>query len=139
VTESATAQSATVDALYDALALRDGSPPCETLAALTDDPLGDFLWLVDHAKQPPWVGMRAARCVILDHADAAQDTLLSWVAMETRGLHVQLLGHLDDLPEPIAVAIAEATLAEGAPDPERDLERVAKCSHPAVRALLSPQ
>lgn len=121
--------------LHRRMSARDVGPVCADLAALTPDPVGDFVWLMDHAKQPPWVGIRAAQCVIDHYAEPEIDRLRGWaVDADRKGLVVLLLGRLDTLPEPIAQAVGEAAMA----GPHADLARtrLIESSHPSVRAMV---
>lgn len=123
------------DAVYRALSVRHESLSCDQLDAMSADPLGTYLFLIEHAEQPAWVGMRAARCVMVNHAEAAQPTLELWVTSpETRGLAILAMGQLDAMPVAVAKAVATKALTEG-PDPEGMRRRVARAATPEIAAL----
>ena len=42
---------------------RSGRRASAALAALSQDIATDLIWIIDHATQPPWAGIRAARCI----------------------------------------------------------------------------
>jgi hypothetical protein len=99
-------------ALYDALKIRDAAPPCASLKPMSKDLATDLIWLVDNASQPPWVGIRAAQCVIREHHEAKAATIQGWVTQpDRRGLAILTFGLLDELPAPQAKTIQEAALA----------------------------
>ncbi len=111
-TDPTVAPSASQTALYNALKVRDAAPPCDTLKAMSKDVATDLVWLVDNASQPPWVGIRAAQCVIREHHEAKAETIQQWVIQpDTRGLAILTFGLLDELPAPQAKAIRETALA----------------------------
>jgi len=99
-------------ALYDALKIRDAAPPCASLKPMSKDLATDLIWLVDNASQPPWVGIRAAQCVIREHHEAKAATIQAWVTQpDRRGLAILTFGLLDELPAPQAKTLQEAALA----------------------------
>ncbi len=106
------APSPSQTALYDALKIRDAAPPCASLTPMSKDLATDLIWLVDNATQPPWVGIRAAQCVIREHHEAKAETIQAWVTQaDRRGLAILTFGLLDELPAPQARAIRETALA----------------------------
>ena len=132
---SAFTPTAEQDAVYRALSARHESLSCDQLDAMSSDPLGTYLFLIEHAEQPAWVGMRAARCVMVNHAEAAQPTLEQWVTSpETRGLAILAMGQLDAMPLPVAQAVATRALTHG-PDPEGMRKRIARATTPEIAAL----
>lgn len=103
--------SPTQNALYAALKGRDEPPTCETLATLSPDLAPDLIWLMKHANQPAWVGVRAAYCVLTEYADEQAEIIDTWVTdPERRGLAILTIGMLDKMPEHHAVRIAEKAL-----------------------------
>ncbi len=123
-------------ALYRALSPRDGAPPCAEVEALSPTPVDDLVWLTEHATSPPWVGTRAATCLIAGHSDEVADLLRTWVTDPASfGFGLLVLGNLDLLSSDLAVELAGLALSDG-PDPEAAMERIATSSHPEVRALL---
>lgn len=128
------APSPAQQAVYEALSVRDPAPSCAEVEALADDPVQDLLFVVDHAQQPPWAGLRAAACLIDGHAAEIEPRLEQWVTdPSTRGLGIVVLGKLDVLPEPVAVKVAR--LALSGPDPEGARRRIAASNRPEVRAV----
>lgn len=121
--------------VYRALSVRDPEPDCATVEALSPTPLATLLLVIQHAEQPPWVGIRAATCVLDRHAQLASPALLDWVeGPRTRGLALLVLDRLDRLPEPLALDLAAAALK--GPHAADAAERVARSSKAELRALL---
>lgn len=99
-------------ALYDALKPREDAPDCASLGAHSTDLATDLLWLVDHATQPPWVGVRAAQCVIKHHHTDQAERIKTWMTNpEQRGLAILAMGLLDELPKELSAELAQAALA----------------------------
>lgn len=122
------------DAVYKALIVRDAAPPCSDLEAMTTTPAATFLYLVENATQPPWVGMRAAECLIKGHAQTIQPQMEAWVSnTETKGLGYLALNHLDGMPMTVATAVATAALA--GPEAEGARTRIQNAQTPEIRAL----
>ena len=118
-------------ALYNALKVRDSGPSCDELTALSQDIASDLIWIVDNAKQPPWAGIRAARCILSDHLEAKATDVDAWVVdPEKKGLALLTLSMLDEVPETAAVRFA--TLALDGPLAEDARARLADSVHPAV-------
>lgn len=104
--------TASQEALYAALKPRDGSPDCASLSDHSEELATDLLWLVDNATQPPWVGVRAAQCVIKHHHTAQAERIKSWMTSpEKRGLAILAMGLLDELPKELSVELSAAALA----------------------------
>lgn len=121
-------------ALYDALKVRDAAPPCDALISLSKDVATDLVWIIDHATQPPWVGIRAARCVLSDHLEAKADEVDAWVVDPSKkGLALLTLSMLDEVPEPQAVRFA--TLALQGPLADDARTRLIDSAHPAIATL----
>ena len=125
----------TQTALYNALKVRHEAPLCESLAELSDDLANDLVWLVDNAKRPPWVGIRAAQCVVREHTDAKADTIDTWVSDPTyKGVAMLTFGLLDELPE--AAAIRFTTIALESPLADEARKRLADSAYPSVVNLV---
>ena len=126
------------DRLRRMLSMRDSAPACTAVAAQTDTRLvADLQWLMDHIKAPPWVGVRAAECIIELRAETELKRIVGWVQDPTKpGLVLVVLGRLNTLPEALAVDIARAAL--GGPHTTRVASRLVKSRHPEVRALVAP-
>ena len=104
--------SSSQSALYDALKGRENPPTCEVLAKLSPQLADDLIWLMDHAKQPAWVGVRAAYCVLTQHADDKATEIDTWVTdPDRRGLAILTIGFLDKLPDQHVERIAAKALA----------------------------
>lgn len=126
--------SAEETAVYRALSMRDGSPPCEEVEALASDPVATLISFAEHATMPPWVGVRAARCLVTRHAEAAKTTLSAWVVdPEKRGFAFLIADELDQAAEPVALELARAGLA--GPHAADLRKRLAKSAWPSVAAL----
>ena len=110
--EPAVKPSPTQSKLYAALKGRDEPPTCDTLAELSPTVADDLIWLMKHANQPAWVGVRAAYCVLTEHADEKASTIDTWVIdPERRGLAILTIGMLDKMPEAHAARIAAKALS----------------------------
>lgn len=121
-------------ALIRALSVRDPEPTCAEAEALVADPVDTLRHVVANAEQPPWLPMRAARC-LLQHPEGDTDAD-EWVRdPKRRGLALLALHVLDDLPAGRALPLATAAL-EG---PHRgEARRVLGASaHPELRALVA--
>lgn len=66
-------------AMIRAFSLRDGSPPCAEVEALSTDALNDLRAIVAHVSLPPSAPMGAARCLI-DHGAEAEPDMTAWLA-----------------------------------------------------------
>ncbi|MCA9493860.1 MAG: hypothetical protein KC621_28210 [Myxococcales bacterium] len=98
-------------AMLTALSARDGTPGCDALAGMVEDPVASFTKIVDNVQMPPSAPMRAARCLVQDHADAAGDTIEGWMrADDTEGLARLVMGELEHLPPELASRFAKAGL-----------------------------
>ena len=122
-------------ALYNAMKMRENAPDCSELKQYSDTVADDLLWLMDNANQPPWVGIRAAQCILTDHAVEKARVIDGWVVdPDRRGLAILALGMLDTLPEPVALRLAKKALA--GPLAADAKKRIANSKRPAVKALL---
>lgn len=101
------------DALLRALSSRDPEPSCAALDALVpDDPVAALVNVVRTVEMPPTAPMRAARCLVVAHAEAAEPELASWMADPTaEGLVRLVTTEWAALPTPVAVRLATAGLA----------------------------
>ena len=99
-------------AMYDLLKVREAPPTCEALAALSEAPADDLIWLMDHANQPAWVGVRAAHCVLTQHMEEKATVIDTWVTdPERRGLAILTIGMLSKIPPEHGTRIAKKALA----------------------------
>ena len=122
------------DALYRALSVRDPAPSCEHLASLADDPAAAFLRMAETVELPPWVPMRAARCLVAHHGEAAADAFERWVATpEQAGLGQLVLRRTTTLPEPVAARVVARAL-DGTLRTDAE-QAIAQDVRPAVQAL----
>ena len=116
------------------LGARDSGVDCAVVAELGQ---GGLVEIVEEIEQPPWVGMRAARCLVELHGEAegTEAVLVRWVSEERwKGLGYLVLNLLDELPEGVAVRVATAAVTVG-PDPEGARERVLKAGSAGVRGV----
>jgi hypothetical protein len=127
--------SATQAALITALSPRDGGAPCASLGGLSPKPVEDLTWVAVNITMPPWVGMRAAECLISDHHAAALPTLRTWVTdPQLEGFGILVLTKLDALPLATAKELATLALTQG-PDVEKARKRIARSKVPEIQAL----
>ncbi len=130
--------TATQQTLYDALVKRHDPPTCDQLDSLSTDIVSDLAWLVDHATQPAWVGLRAAQCLLLAHPVESQAVYQRWLSTDGhRGLAILMTQKADQLPLEVATTLTRTAL-EG---PER-LEvqrRLADSDTPELRALAAAE
>ncbi len=99
-------------AMYDLLQVREDPPTCAALAALSQQPADDLIWLMDHANQPAWVGVRAAYCVLTEHLEEKVTVIDTWVTDPARrGLAIMTIGMLDKVPKAHGERIAKKALA----------------------------
>ena len=123
--------------LIQALSSRDASPPCAELEAKLPTPASSLQALVEHVTMPPWVGMRAAGCLISGHALEARPALENWVVdPELHGLAILVLGQLDTLPTEVATGVATLAIEKGA-DPADARRRVARSTRPEIASLAT--
>lgn len=123
------------DAIAKALSGRHVRP-CNEVEALSAAPADALVWVVDHVQQPPWAGMRAARCLIEGHVDEVEPRLHRWVTDPTmRGLGRLVIAHLDTLPPTLAHTLAMEALREG-PEPARTSRALKRLETPELRALV---
>ncbi|MEQ1567668.1 MAG: hypothetical protein ABMA64_18650 [Myxococcota bacterium] len=133
---SALAAPEGVDQVVRALSARDGVT-CGEVEALTGTPVETLRAVVDTVAMPPWVPMRAAQCLMEQHAVEVKEDLLVWVSDPAKkGLGFLVLAALDRLPIEVAVPVAQKALAEG-PDHERAVAKVGAAAAPELRALVS--
>jgi len=132
----AAAPSPTQEALYHALSQRDPAPTCADVAALTTAPVTDLTYVIENATQPPWVSIRAAECLVRDHAAEAQTHITGWVGtIEQRGLALVALHLIDEMPLDVGLAIGSAALA--GPLAEDAQGRLKSSGQSEIRALVT--
>lgn len=101
-----------VEVLLRALSVRDEEPSCPSLDALVPDPVAALTEIADTVSMPPAAPMRAARCLILTHAEAAEPAITRWMgAADTEGFVRLVVADWSNLPVPVAVRLAQAGLA----------------------------
>ncbi|MEZ4238798.1 MAG: hypothetical protein R3F59_22125 [Myxococcota bacterium] len=126
-------------ALVQRLSAHDGV----TCAAATEglaDPAEALLSVVQTVSMPPATPMRAADCLLTEHATvpAVREAVLAWVAGEdTKGLALLVGQHLADLPPELAVAAAAAGAA--GPHAAALAPSVAQDPRPEVRAVIGAE
>lgn len=122
-------------AVYKALLVRHDAPSCDALDGMSADPVDTYRYLVDHASQPAWVAMRAARCLMVNHPDAAKADMQRWVTdPQAKGLAILTMTNLDALPLPIATELATLALTDG-PDPDAMRKRIQRAENPQIQAI----
>ncbi len=125
------------EAMYKALSNRDEGPGCAAVEAMTETPAEDLAWLTENALSPPWVGTRAATCLLAGHGEQSIELFRVWVTDPSQaGFGALVLGNLGLLPPDLALELATLALTEG-PDPEAARERISRHEDPALQALLT--
>ncbi|MFZ5480665.1 MAG: hypothetical protein ACOZNI_28140 [Myxococcota bacterium] len=116
---------------YEVLRARD-EPGCAALGEVAREELAG---LAEEDVQPPWVPVRAARCLVELYPDAETAARVRpWMADPSRaGLALVVVGKLDLLPLAEATELARAALAT--PD-ERQRARVQRRLAASERAEL---
>lgn len=118
-------------ALFRALSLRDGTP-CASLDVADAEQLARY---TDPTLQPASVPVRASACLVERFPESVAGIALPWMTdPERAGLALVVLNGIDRLPEPSAVQLARAALAnpELAPRATRFVRAAAR---PSVREL----
>lgn len=122
-------------ALVRQMSHRDGAPPCSDLPNSEGLLHTDLLLIVKEVTQPPWVGMRAAGCVIELFPQESQTTFESWMRSEqTMGLAYLLTAKISTLPESVALDIGRIGLA--GPHAEGVKSRLQSQNGPIIEQLL---
>jgi hypothetical protein len=126
--------TASQEQIYRAFSVRDPVPSCETVEAMSQTPVVDLLFVVDHAAQPPWAAMRAAQCLVRRHSTEVQTQIEAWVSTEaTKGLALMTLSLIDELPAEVALSVAQKALAGPLANDARP--RIAKATDPELQKL----
>jgi len=121
--------------VYEALSVREPAPRCDSVKALTQTPVATLLFVVEHAKMPPWAGIRAAQCLVWYHAEEIETEMIHWVNTEdTRGFAMVVIDALDRMP--IATAMVVAPHALSSPLADETRVRIEESSSAQLRTLL---
>ena len=133
---SAFAAPEQVDQVVRALSSRD-PVSCAEVEGLTSTPTETLSHVVETVTRPSWVPMRAADCLVRNHAAEVQPALERWVvAPELAGLGRLVLGAIDTMPEAVAVPVVKRALVGS--NPVLAAERARLSAVPAVRSLVTP-
>lgn len=133
--QQAAVASPSQQAIVQALSVRDPAPTCADLGPLTPTPAEDLVWVVTHVTSPPWAGMKAAECLIEGHAESVRPTLQTWVTdVRLKGLGWVVLKHLDAMPRPLALELAQLAVDEG-PDPAGAKRRIRRSKVAEIQAI----
>lgn len=136
----ATASPSAEDTAYAVLRARD-AVGCGALGEPTPALRDALVALADPATLPPAVPVRAAGCLVELYAEDPEivEVVLPWMADPARhGLALVVASRLDALPEPAAVALARAAMADGDETRRRRVAaRLAKSERESVRAVAS--
>ena len=117
------------------LSLRDGAPDCAELKNGNGQLQADLMVMVNTVKQPPWVGMRAANCLMTRFPLESKDTFKMWMSGEqTMGLAYLLGAQLSQLPDEVAVEVGRAGLS--GPYSEGVKTRLESQEGPVIQELL---
>ena len=126
----------TQEGMYRALSIRDPAPACADIVALSTSPVDDLEVLVNEATQPPWVGMRAAGCLLDLYPEQSQPLMQAWVVdPDKKGLAILVTKKLDTLPLPVATEVVTTALA--GPMADSLAPRIAKVEVPELRSLVA--
>ncbi|MEN0067868.1 MAG: hypothetical protein AAGA48_37410 [Myxococcota bacterium] len=113
--------------------------PCETVTATSPDPVEDLLVVVEQVSMPPWAPMRAADCLIRQHAADVRvvDELQEWVVDPARkGLGRLVMTRIDALDAPMAVDLARRAWAANL-DARFVERRLLRSANPDIRAVVT--
>lgn len=120
--------------LYLRTLVRDGQPTCAALTAGLREPLRALLE-VTAVTAPPRSSVRAATCVVQEHASEAEPHLLRWVReRSTRGLALVVANNLDRLDEGLATRVVDEAL-RGENSVETGSRIADSTRYPSLRAL----
>ena len=107
---------------------------CAPASAASETPVQDLIAVAETSTMPPWAALRAARCLVVDHAAEARPDLERWVtSAEQRGLGIVVLSALDEAPLEVAIPVAQAALT--GPDPADVRRRLLSLQAPELREL----
>lgn len=117
------------------LSHRDGSGPCLDLTTGEERFQNDLHLIVEKVKQPAWVGMRAASCIIELYPSESVDVLEKWMISEnTMGLAYLLSTKIEILPEAVALKIGKAGI--NGPHAEGVIMRITADGGPNAEQVL---
>lgn len=116
--------------------------PCDAVAALgpPEVVLAALLDAVATVTMPPWVGTRAARCVVarMDTTPEAADAARTWLMDPAQpGLALIVVDHLDALPKDAVRPLAELAIQRVSADPtfaRLATPRLSRSTHAFLRA-----
>jgi hypothetical protein len=107
-------------AIFERSLIRDPEPSCAELTEGIADPVSALLEVAERVQAPPRSGMRAATCLVREHASAIEPTMTRWVSeRRTMGYGLLALDHLDRFPPELADRLSRAALAGDFPDAAR--------------------
>lgn len=128
-----------------AFSARDGAPDCEQVSTwdAVEVVQATMRDITESVTMPPWVPMKAAKCILL----GAEDDKRSWHMVEswmldkdTAGFALIATQHLASLSEPHALTVATLAVKRSTFDPRfgrMASSHIAASPHPAVAALAS--
>jgi len=125
--------------LWPVLAARDAPPACAALFEGRDaaQVRAALVSLVGNEVRPPWVPMRAARCLIEEQGSEPEVVELvgEWmVDPAVPGLALVVVGSLDELPVEVAVELAGLAVERAGREP-----RFALHARPALERSAHPE
>jgi len=98
--------------LYQRSLVRDPAPSCAELTHGLAAPVAALLEVAERVVAPPSSAMRAATCLLREHAAVIEPQMLRWVDDPgTMGLGLLALNHLDDFEPALAERVVAAALA----------------------------
>ena len=119
---AASPDAALKDRIERALSHRDGGPACEVVAKWgpSEDVAAIMRGITERVTMPPWLPMRAAKCVVLDavHDTASWSLVEGWMSGEnTAGFALVATQNVDRMNELKAVKIADLAVKRSMTDP----------------------
>ncbi|MCC7541769.1 MAG: hypothetical protein IT379_36455 [Deltaproteobacteria bacterium] len=126
--------------LYERTLVRDPVPSCAQLTAGLARPVAALLEVVERTTAPPSSGMRAATCLVREHAAEIEPQMTQWVRQRaTMGLGLLVLAELDRLESALGDRLARAALAGDFADRARPrIARSARHAHLVAGSSDSP-
>ena len=130
-----TVLNASQQQLMRQLSHRDAAPPCTELENTEGQLQPNLMVMVTEVTQPPWVGMRAANCLIERFPVESKETFQEWMRSEqTMGLAYLLGAQLSVLPTEVAIDVGRVGLS--GPHAEGVKKRLQSQDGPVIDALL---
>ena len=125
-----------VAAVVQWLSVRHPEPDCREVIAHTKASLETLRHVTAHVQLPPWVPMRAGRCLVVQHPTLGAPDMVKWVSeVEYKGLATLVFQHLESLP--VSVAVEVATLALKGPHKDMARPYIERSTRAELQGLVS--